>query len=67
MKIERKNNEIKISIPEDLIDLNEIKDFLDYIRVREINSNSKATQKDADKLSEEINLSWWENNKHKFE
>ena len=52
MKIERKNNEIKISIPEDLIDLNEIQDFLDYIRVREINSNSKATQKDADKLSE---------------
>jgi len=67
MKIERENNQIKISIPDDLIDISEVQDFLDYIKFREIQEKSKAGQQDAAKLSEEINQSWWEKNKHKFE
>lgn len=67
MKIVRENNEIKISLPDNLMDINEIQNMLDYFRYREISSKSKATQKDADDLANEINKSWWEKNKHRFE
>jgi hypothetical protein len=66
MKVERENNEIKISLPDDLLNINEIQKMLDYFRYREISSQSKATQKDADDLADEINKSWWEKNKHSF-
>jgi len=67
MRVVRENNEIKISIPANLFEMDEIQKFLDYIRFREISSKSKATQEDADKLANEINQSWWEKNKYKFE
>jgi hypothetical protein len=41
---------------------NEIK-----VSLAEIVSKSKATQKDADALANEINQSWWELNKYRFE
>ncbi len=67
MNIVRENNEIKFSIPDDIIEIIEIQSFIDYVRFREITSKSKATQEDADMLSDEINQSWWGKNKHRFE
>jgi hypothetical protein len=67
MKVIRENNEIKISLPDNLIDINEVQNLLDYFRYREISSKSKGTQKDADALANEINKSWWDKNKHRFE
>jgi hypothetical protein len=67
MNIVRENNEIKFSIPDDILEINEIQSFIDYIKFREITSKSKATQVDADMLAEEINQSWWDKNKHRFE
>jgi hypothetical protein len=67
MNIVRENNEIKFSIPGDILEINEIQSFIDYIKFREITSKSKATQADADMLAEEINQSWWDKNKHRFE
>jgi hypothetical protein len=67
MKVIRENNEIKISLPDNLIDINEVQNLLDYFRFREISSKSKGTQKDADALANEINKSWWDKNKRRFE
>jgi hypothetical protein len=67
MKVIRENNEIKISLPDNLIDINEVQNMLDYFRYREITSKSKGTQKDADELANEINKSWWDKNKHRYE
>lgn len=33
--------------------------MLDYLKYRELTANSKATQKDADKLAKEVNSSMW--------
>jgi hypothetical protein len=38
-----------------------------FISISKISALSKATQEDANKLAEEINQSWWDKNKHKFE
>ncbi len=67
MKVVRENNEIKISLPDDVIDISEVQNLLDYFKYREISAKSKATQKDADDLANEINKSWWDSNKQRFE
>jgi hypothetical protein len=67
VKVVRENNEIRISFPDNLMDFNEIQNILDYFRYREISSQSKAKQMDADELADEINKSWWDKNKHRFE
>lgn len=67
MRVESENNEIRITFSKDAVKLSEIQAFIDYINCREINSRSQATQEQADKIAEEINQSWWEKNKSKFE
>jgi len=67
MRVESENNEIRITFSKDAVKLSEIQAFIDYINFREINSRSQATQEQADKIAEEINQSWWEKNKSKFE
>lgn len=67
MRVESVNNEIKLTFSKNALNINEIQSFIDYVKFREISSLSKATQEDANKLAEEINQSWWDKNKHKFE
>ena len=67
MRIESEDNEITLTFSKKVLGLDEIQSFIDYIKFREINAQSKATQEQADKLSDEINKSWWDKNKHKFE
>lgn len=67
MRIERSNNEIKFTIPDNIVGIDEIQSFIDYIRIKEISSKSKGTDSDVNNLSDEINQSWWKKNKSKFE
>lgn len=66
MKVTRQNKELIISIPDNVLSLTEIQDLIDYFKFRSITSKSKASQKDVDKLSDEIDESWWTKNKPKF-
>ncbi|MFW5700847.1 MAG: hypothetical protein ACOCWM_04080 [Cyclobacteriaceae bacterium] len=43
MIIERTNEEILVRLPSN-VDLSELQDMLDYLKYRELTSNSKATQ-----------------------
>ncbi|MEM6262464.1 MAG: hypothetical protein AAGI38_08155 [Bacteroidota bacterium] len=36
------------------------------MKYKEIATNSKASQEDADQLAKEVNQSWWEQNKNRF-
>ena len=63
MIIEKRNNEYIIRIPE-TVDTEEIQDFVDYVRYKELTSKSKKTdQSIVDQLTEEININWWNENK----
>jgi hypothetical protein len=63
MIIEKKNKEYIIRIPE-TVDTEEIQDFVDYVRYKELTSKSKKTdQSVVDQLTEEININWWNENK----
>ncbi len=67
MRIERENNEIKFTIPDDIVDLNEIQSFIDYLKFKELTSKSSGSQSEAEDLANDINKSWWDKNKTKFE
>ena len=66
MKVARKNNELTISIPDNIMSLGEIQELIDYIKFRTITSKSKASEKDINELSKEIDESWWLKNKPEF-
>ena len=54
---------IKISPKVDAFGFQRIMDYLEYL---EVASKSKAKQSEADKLANELNQTWWENNKSSF-
>ena len=66
MIIEKRNKEFIIRIPE-TVDTEEIQDFVDYVRYKELSSKSKKTdQSVVDQLTEEININWWNENKRRL-
>ena len=70
MIFERTQDEILVRLPSD-INLSELQDMLDYLRYKELTSNSEAKQKDVDQLAREVNAAIWEkfkeqNLKHKM-
>lgn len=65
MQIERTNDEILIRVPSST-DLTGLQRILDYVKFREIASQSKATQAEIDELAKESKSSWWDKNKDRF-
>ena len=62
MQIVRVNNEILIRLSAG-IDTTGLQRLLDFIKIKEIASNSLALQKQIDKLAEQSKNDWWEKNK----
>jgi len=66
MLIERtSNNQIKITVSSS-VDSFGLQRLIDYIKYLEATSKSKAKQSDVDKLADEVNASWWEQNRKRF-
>jgi len=59
MIVERKKDEIIVRLPSD-VDLSELQNMIDYLKYKELTSQSKAKQSDADKLAKEANKSIWD-------
>lgn len=66
MLIEQINNkQITITVSSS-VDSFGLQRLIDYIKYLEATSISKAKQKDIDKLSDEVNASWWTENRSRF-
>ncbi len=65
MNIEKQGNQFVFKVP-DTADLEALQRLLNYIEYIQLTKNSKATQEDVDKLSREVNISWWERNKNRI-
>jgi predicted nucleotide-binding protein (sugar kinase/HSP70/actin superfamily) len=65
MIIERNSKEIIIRIPAS-VSTEDLQDFIDYTRYKELTSNSKATQEEIDKLAQKVNKDWWTENRKRF-
>jgi hypothetical protein len=65
MVIQRTDNQIIITLPAS-VNLEGIERLINYLLYKEATKDSKAKQKDVDKLAREVNKKWWEENKHRF-
>jgi predicted trehalose synthase len=65
MIIERTDNQIIIKLSPQL-DPSGLQRIMDYLEYLELTSKSKVSQKDADKLADELNENWWAKNRNKF-
>ncbi len=65
MLVERTNKEIIIKLPAS-VDTEDLQDFLNYARFKELTANFKTDQKEVDKLANDINSKWWTKNRSKL-
>jgi len=66
MTISREKNELVIRIPENLIGISEVQQFLDYLKFRSVSTKSEASENDIKMVSEKINKDWWKKNKDRY-
>jgi hypothetical protein len=57
MHVVNKADELVISIPSGLLTVEAVQEFLDYLRYKTIISKSKATEKNVDDITADINAS----------
>jgi len=65
MIIERNKKEVIIRLPAS-VDTEDLQDFIDYARYKELTAKSKSTQKEIDKLAAKVNKDWWTANRKRF-
>jgi hypothetical protein len=65
MLVERTPKEIIIRLPAS-VDTEDLQDFLNYARYKELTSKFKVEQNEVDKLADQINSKWWTKNRKKL-
>ncbi len=66
MLVERTNNDKIVITLSSSVDSFGLQRLIDYLKYLEATSKSKAKQSDVDKLADEVNASWWTNNRNRF-
>ena len=62
MTIERTNKELIIRLPLS-VDSEGLQELINYLTYKESTSQSKATQRQVDKLAKDVKKGWWTRNK----
>lgn len=65
MLVKRTNKEVIIRLPAS-VDTEDLQDFLNYARYKELTANFKTNQKEVDNLANDINAKWWAKNRSKL-
>ena len=65
MVVERTSKEIIIRLPA-TVDTEDLQDFLNFARYKELTTDFKIDQKEVNQLAEESNAKWWNKNRSKL-
>ena len=65
MLVERTKKEVIIRLPA-TVDTEDLQDFLNYTRYKELTSSFKVDQDEVDKIARDVNSKWWKKNRSKF-
>ena len=65
MLVERTSKEVIIRLPAS-VDTEDLQDFLNYARYKELTANFKTDQNEVDKITNDINAKWWNKNRSKL-
>ncbi len=60
------NQDLIIRFKKDIIELDTLKKFLDYLELESLRKKSRMTTAQAETLAQEIDIDVWSNIKHKF-
>lgn len=60
------NQDLIIRFKKDIIELDTLKKFLDYLELESLRKKSRMTTAQAETLAQEIDIDVWCNIKHKF-
>jgi hypothetical protein len=66
MLVERANNNKIVITLSSSVDSFGLQRLIGYMKYLEATSKSKAKQSDVDKLADEVNASWWNENRKRF-
>ncbi|MFZ1801020.1 MAG: hypothetical protein WAU24_14225 [Chitinophagaceae bacterium] len=65
MVVERTHKEVIIRLPAS-VNTEDLQDFLNYARYKELTSNFSVDQKNVDTLANKANAKWWAKNRKKL-
>lgn len=65
MLVERTNGEVIIRLPAS-VNTEDLQDFLNYARYKELTSGFRIEQEEVDKLANEISSNWWKENRKRL-
>lgn len=65
MLVERTNKEVIIRLSAS-VDIDDLQDLIDFARYKELTSKYNVSQAKADIIAEEINKTWWTENRKRF-
>lgn len=65
MVVERTENEVIVRLSP-TVKVEDLQDFLDYARYKELTANIQVEQGEIDKMADEINKNWWTENRDKL-
>ena len=65
MIVERTKKEVIIRLSAS-VDTEDLQDFLNYARYKELTANLKTNQEEVDKIADDINAKWWAKNRRKL-
>ena len=66
MLVEQANNDKIVITISSAVDSFGLQRLIDYVKYLEATAKSKAKQSDVDKLADEVNASWWSENRKRF-
>ena len=65
MLVERTDKEVIVRLPLS-VSTEDLQEFLNYARYKELTSGFTIEQKEGDKIAEEINAVWWTDNRNEL-
>lgn len=65
MIIERTDTEVIIRLPAS-VNTDDLQDFLNYARYKELTSGFEVSQDEVDQLADQINQNWWTENRRRL-
>ena len=64
--VEKTNNELRVTIPNDAVPAKRLNALLDWLRLEEIVQKSRLTEIESDRIADEVKAGWWAANKNRF-
>ncbi len=64
--METTDREVRITIPKNAVRPKQLNALLDWLRLEEVAQSGHLTEKEANRIADEVKAEWWAANKERF-